>query len=32
MEGFLGIFEQHKLDLQGIYGKFPEYKSFGEIM
>jgi len=32
MEGFLEIFEQHKVDLEGIYGKFPEYKSFGEII
>jgi len=28
MEGFLNIFELHKKDLEGIYGKFPEYKSF----
>jgi len=32
MDGFLEIFEQHKADLEGIYGKFPEYKSFREIM
>ena len=32
MEGFLQIFEHHKMDLEGIYGKFPEYKSFSEIM
>jgi alanyl-tRNA synthetase len=32
MEGFLEIFEQHKLDLEGIFGKFPEYKSFAEII
>lgn len=32
MDGFLEIFEQHKKDLEGIYGKFPEYKSFREIM
>ena len=32
MEGFLKIFEQHKSDLEGIYGKFPEYKSFDEII
>lgn len=32
MEGFLEIFERHKLDLEGIYGKWPEYKSFREIM
>ena len=32
MEGFLEIFEQHKNDLEGIYGKFPEYKSFSEII
>jgi len=32
MEGFLEIFENHKKDLEGIYGTFPEYKSFGEIM
>lgn len=28
MNGFIEIFEQHKNDLEGIYGKFPEYKSF----
>ena len=32
MEGFLEIFEYHKKDLEGIYGKFPEYKSFRQIM
>jgi alanyl-tRNA synthetase len=32
MEGFLEIFEHHKRDLEGIFGKFKEYKSFGEIM
>lgn len=32
MEGLLSIFENHKVDLDGIYGKFPEYKSFGEII
>ena len=32
MEGFLKIFEHHKMDLEGIYGKFPEYKSFATIM
>ena len=32
LEGFLEIFEAHKTDLMGIYGKFNEYKSFGEII
>jgi alanyl-tRNA synthetase len=32
MEGFLKIFEYHKKDLEGIYGVFPEYKSFDEII
>ena len=32
MEGFLKIFELHKEDLKGIYGEFPEYKSFAEII
>lgn len=32
MEGLLSIFENHKVDLEGIYGKFPEYKSFCEII
>lgn len=32
MQGFLEIFERHKLDLEGIYGKFADYKSFEEIM
>lgn len=32
MDGFIEIFEHHKRDLEGIYGKFPEYKSFREII
>lgn len=32
MKGFIDLFEQHKLDLEGIFGKFPEYKSFAEII
>lgn len=32
MEGFVELFESHKKDLEGIYGAFPEYKSFGEII
>jgi len=32
MNGLLEIFENHKKDLEGIYGKFPEYKSFDEII
>ena len=32
MEGFLEIFEQHKKDLEGIFGKFKDYKSFDEII
>ncbi len=32
MDGFLEIFEQHKKDLEGIYRKFAEYKSFGKII
>ena len=32
MEGFLKIFECHKKDLEGIYGVFPEYKSFDGII
>ena len=32
MEGFLEIFEWHKKDLEGIYGVFPEYKSFAGII
>jgi len=32
MEGFLEIFEHHKKDLEGVFGKFPEYKSFSEII
>lgn len=32
MDGFLEVFEAHKVDLEGIYGKFPEYRSFGEII
>lgn len=29
MEGFLELFEKHKIDLEKLYGAFPEYKSFG---
>lgn len=32
MDGFIEIFEQHKKDLLGIYGEFPEYKSFRTII
>ena len=32
MDGYLKIFEMHKKDLEGIYGKFPEYKSFDHII
>jgi len=32
MDGFLQIFEQHKVDLEGVYGEFPEYKSFAGII
>lgn len=32
MEGLIEIFEKHKLDLAGIYGEFPEYKSFAGII
>ena len=32
MEGLLTIFEKHKEDLLGVYGEFPEYKSFAEII
>jgi alanyl-tRNA synthetase len=32
MKGLLEIFENHKKDLEGIYGVFPEYKSFDEII
>jgi len=32
MEGFIKIFEMHKKDLEGIYGEFPEYKSFAQII
>jgi len=32
MDGFIEIFEMHKRDLFGIYGEFPEYKSFRLII
>ena len=32
MEGFLKLFEMHKKDLEVLYGKFPEYKSFESII
>lgn len=31
-EGYMGIFEAHKLDLEPLYGKFKEYSSFEDIM
>jgi len=32
MDGFLEIFKRHQVDLAGVYGEFPEYKSFREIL
>lgn len=32
MEGFLKLFEMHQIDLEKLYGPFPEYKSFGSII
>lgn len=32
IEGLLHLFECHKVDLAELYGKFSEYKSFGEII
>ena len=32
MDGFLQLFEMHKKDLELLYGKFPEYKSFESII
>lgn len=32
MDGFIEIFEHHKKDLEGVFGAFKEYKSFGDIM
>jgi len=32
LDGLMGIFEAHKKDLEGLYGKMPEYKSFRNIM
>lgn len=32
LEGFLRIFEEHKKDLEKIFGPFAEYKSFGDII
>jgi len=32
MAGFLEIFEKHKIDLEGVFGEFPEYKSFDGII
>ena len=32
MDGLMGVFEAHKKDLEGLYGKFPEYKSFRSIL
>jgi len=32
LEGFIELCEMHKKDLEGIYGVFPEYKSFKNII
>jgi len=32
LDNFLKIFEFHKKDLHGIYGEFPDYKSFDDII
>lgn len=32
MDDFLKIFEMHKLDFEGIYGTFADYKSFDDII
>lgn len=32
LDGLMEIFEAHKKDLEGLYGKMPEYKSFRNIM
>jgi alanyl-tRNA synthetase len=32
IDNFLKIFEMHKVDLHGVYGDFPEYKSFNDII
>ena len=32
MDGFIEIFEHHKKDLEGLYGKFAEHKSFRSII
>lgn len=32
IDGFLDIFKHHQQDLEGVYGKFPEYKSFRQII
>lgn len=32
IDGYLEIFEQHKKDLEGLYGKFKDYSSFNEII
>lgn len=32
LSGLLQIFEQHKIDLVGLYGEFKEYKSFDKII
>ena len=31
-EGYMGIFEAHKRDLEGLYGAFGKYESFEDIM
>lgn len=32
LDGFLRLFEEHKKDLERIFGPFGEYKSFGDII
>jgi alanyl-tRNA synthetase len=31
-DGLLQLFQTHKRDMHGIYGDFPEYKSFDDII
>ncbi len=32
IDGYLEIFEHHKADVKELFGDFPEYKSFGNII
>ena len=32
IDGLIELFQMHKKDLELLYGPFPDYKSFGDII